>query len=90
LTSGASGFELDDRALDFPAEQTTNSREGFPMDMNEIHDYARRLLEAHGDQAEKEAAQKAVECEQGGDKSQAYDWRRIQAAISTMRGPLAS
>jgi hypothetical protein len=68
---------------------TTNSREDFQMDMNEIHDYARRLLAAHGDQAEQEAAQKAVECEQGGDKSQAHDWRRIQAAISTMRGPLA-
>jgi hypothetical protein len=60
------------------------------MDMNEIHDYARRLLAAHGDQAEQEAARKAAECEQGGDKTQAHDWRRIQAAISTMRGPLAS
>ncbi len=39
------------------------------MDMNEIHDYARRLLDAHG------------------DKYQARDWRRIQAAIKEMRGP---
>lgn len=59
------------------------------MDMNEIHDYARRLLEAHGDKAEAEAAQKAAECDQKGEKSQANDWRRIQAAISQMRGPLA-
>ena len=28
------------------------------MDMNEIHDYARRLLEAHGERAGLEAAQK--------------------------------
>jgi hypothetical protein len=32
------------------------------MDMNEIHDYARRLLEAHGERAGLEAAQKAAEC----------------------------
>ena len=30
------------------------------MDMVEIHDYARRLLDAHGDKAEWEAAQKAA------------------------------
>jgi hypothetical protein len=76
--------------LDFQAEQPPISGRIFQMDMNEIHDYARRLLAAHGDQAEQEAAQKAAECEQGGDKSQANDWRRIQAAISTMRGPLSS
>lgn len=60
------------------------------MDMNEIHDYARRLLAAHGDKAEMEAARKATECEQQNDKAQADDWRRIQAAISQMRGPHAS
>jgi hypothetical protein len=60
------------------------------MDMNEVHEYARRLLEAHGDKAELEAAQKVTECERNGDKDQANDWRRIQAAISQMRGPLES
>lgn len=60
------------------------------MDMSEIHDYARRLLSAHGDKAELEAAQKAVEYEQLRETVQAEDWRRIQAAISEMRGPHSS
>ena len=34
------------------------------MDMNEIHDYARRLLDAHGDKAEWEASQRAAKCDQ--------------------------
>jgi hypothetical protein len=38
------------------------------MDMNEIHDYARRLLEAPGDKAELEAAQKAADWKRSGDK----------------------
>lgn len=42
---------------------------------------------AHGDRAELEAAQKAAECERQGQKEQAVDWRRIQAAIKEMRGP---
>jgi hypothetical protein len=60
------------------------------MDMNEIHDYARRFVGAHGDKAEVEAAQRAAECEKQGDKSQAQDWRRIEAAIKEMRGPHSS
>ena len=34
----------------------------------EIHDYARQLLEAHGDKAVAEAAQKACVLEKKGDK----------------------
>ncbi|MEZ5874680.1 MAG: hypothetical protein R3D30_07550, partial [Hyphomicrobiales bacterium] len=60
------------------------------MDMNEIHDYARRFVGAHGDRAAMEAAQRASECEKQGDKAQAQDWRRIEAAIKEMRGPHAS
>ena len=60
------------------------------MEMNEIHDYARRFVAVHGDKAEMEAAQKAVECEKQGDKDQAEDWRRIQAVITEMRGPHSS
>ena len=37
----------------------------------EIHDYARQLLEAHGDQAVVEAAQKAVSFEKQGANDQA-------------------
>jgi hypothetical protein len=60
------------------------------MDMNEIHDYARRFIGTYGDRAEVEAAQKVTECEKQGDKVQAEDWRRIQAAIKQMRGPHVS
>jgi hypothetical protein len=60
------------------------------MDINAIHDYARRFVGAHGDKAELEAAQRALDCERQGQKAQAGDWRRIQAAIKEMRGPRAS
>lgn len=60
------------------------------MDMTEIHDYARRFIGAHGDKAELEAAQRATNCERQGDKGQAEDWRRVQAAIRQIRGPHAS
>lgn len=57
------------------------------MDTEKIHVFARSLLGAHGDKAELEAAQRAIECERQGDKDQAHDWRRIQVAIKEMRGP---
>jgi hypothetical protein len=60
------------------------------MDTNAIHDYARRFIGTHGDKAELEAAQRAAECERQGEKQQAVDWRKIQAAIKEMRGPHAS
>ena len=60
------------------------------MEAREIHDYARRFVGAHGDKAELEAAQKADECERQGQRAQAIDWRRIQAAIKEMRGPHSS
>jgi hypothetical protein len=60
------------------------------MDSMAIHDYARRFVGAHGDKAELEAAQRAAHCERQGEKKQAEDWRRIQAAIRQMRGPRAT
>lgn len=60
------------------------------MDSMAIHDYARRFVGAHGDKAELEAAQRAANCERQGEKQQAEDWRRIQAAIREMRGPRAT
>jgi hypothetical protein len=56
------------------------------MHATEIQDYARRLLETHGDKAPLEAAQKAVAFEQTGDREQAQTWRRIEAAVMLMRG----
>jgi hypothetical protein len=60
------------------------------MDTDKIHVFARSLLSTHGDKAELEAAQRAIECERHGDQSQAHDWRRIQVAIKEMRGPHVS
>ncbi len=53
----------------------------------EIQDYARQLLEAHGDKAVAEAAQKACALEKQGNKKQAETWRHIEAALKLMRGP---
>ncbi|HEY7551938.1 MAG TPA: hypothetical protein VH913_20740 [Hyphomicrobiaceae bacterium] len=56
------------------------------MHTTQIEDYARRLLEAHGEKATAEAAQKAVAFEKAGDKAQAQTWRQIEAALLVMRG----
>jgi hypothetical protein len=60
------------------------------MQETEIYDYARQLLEAHGDKAVAEAAQKARQFEQQGENEQAETWRHIEAAMKLMRGPHAS
>ena len=52
----------------------------------EIHDYARQLLEAHGDMAVVEAAQRACACEEQGQREEAETWRHIEAALKLMRG----
>jgi hypothetical protein len=57
------------------------------MQEMDIHDYARQLLEAHGDKAVVEAAQKACALEQQGQSEQAQTWRQIEAALKSMRGP---
>jgi hypothetical protein len=53
----------------------------------DIQDYARQLFEAHGDKAVAEAAQKAAALEEKGEKEQAENWRRIEAALYQMLGP---
>jgi hypothetical protein len=60
------------------------------MQISEVHDYASRLLWEHGDKAQLIAAQRAVECEKRGDRSEAEDWRRIRDTLKEMKGPLAS
>jgi hypothetical protein len=59
------------------------------MKMSEIdiQDYARQLLEAHGDKAVAEAALKASTFEKEGNTEDAETWRRIEAALKLMRGP---
>jgi len=56
----------------------------------EIHDYARQLLEAHGEIALVEAAQKARSFEEMGQTEEAETWRGIEAALKLMRGPHVS
>ncbi len=57
------------------------------MEEIEIHDYARQLLEAHGDMAVAEVAQKACSCEEMGEREEAQTWRHIEAVLKLMRGP---
>jgi hypothetical protein len=56
----------------------------------EIHDYARQLLDAHGEMAVVEAAQKARTFEEKGQTEEAETWRAIEAALKLMRGPHVS
>ncbi len=57
------------------------------MDASQVADYARRLREAHGEQAAYEAARKAAEYEKDGDAANAETWRRIEAALVERQGP---
>jgi hypothetical protein len=65
----------------------TDEEEDDAMHITQIQDYARQLLEAHGEKATAEAAQKAVAFEKAGDTEQAKTWRQIEAALILMRGP---
>ncbi len=53
----------------------------------EIQQQARMLVEAHGDKAVAEAAQKAKTLEDSGATEEAKVWRKIESAIKQMRGP---
>jgi len=57
------------------------------MQVTQIHAHARQLLDAHGSKAIVEAARKATELENNGDRAQAEIWRRIEAALRHLRGP---
>lgn len=56
----------------------------------DVHSFARQLLEAHGDKAVAEAAQRASALEKEGKREEAETWRHIEEAIRMMRGPHAS
>ena len=60
------------------------------MEETVITEYARQLMEAHGSSAIAEAAQHAVACERSKDKEGAETWRRVEAALQSMRGPRTS
>ena len=56
----------------------------------EIQDYARQLIQAHGNKAIVEAAQKARAFEEKNNAEQAKTWRHVEAALKLMRGPKQS
>jgi hypothetical protein len=53
----------------------------------DVHEFARQLLEAHGDKAIAEAAQCACTFEKEDKLEEAETWRHIEAALKMMRGP---
>jgi hypothetical protein len=57
------------------------------MQETEVYDYARQLLEAHGDKAVAEAAQRACALEKQRESEKAETWRHIETALKLMRGP---
>jgi hypothetical protein len=53
----------------------------------QIHAIARQMLEKHGPAAIAEAAQHALACENQGEADEAREWRHIEDAMKSMRGP---
>ena len=53
----------------------------------QIHMIARQMFERHGLRAIAQAAQNALECENQGDAEEANEWRHIEDAMKSMRGP---
>lgn len=60
------------------------------MQATEIQAHARKLQESFGAKAALEAAQKAKRLEDKGERDEAADWRRIEAALKQSSGPRAS
>ncbi len=50
-----------------------------------IVEQARALLEAHGDKAEAEVAQKAAAMKQAGQQDEAEQWEKVRRAIHELR-----
>jgi len=57
------------------------------MHQVEIANYARQLFEQHGPKAIALAAQRMRGAEEKGDSEDAAKWRRIEIALTEMRGP---
>lgn len=57
------------------------------MHLENMHDYAKLLVDLHGDKAELQAARKARALEQDDQGKKLELWRRIRTAIREMRGP---
>jgi hypothetical protein len=57
------------------------------MQQMDTQDYARQLLEMHGEKGVAVAARKARSFEENGNSKEADPWRHIEAAVKLMRGP---
>jgi hypothetical protein len=57
------------------------------MQAIETQDYARQLLDTHGDKAVAIAAKRACSFEEKGNSQEATTWRQVEAALKLMRGP---
>jgi hypothetical protein len=60
------------------------------MQAIDIQEYARQLLETHGDKAVVAAVNKARSFEEKGNIKEAETWRQIEKALKLMRGPRQS
>ncbi len=60
------------------------------MQLANVHEYARLLVDLHGDKAEVVAAQRERELEQDGEEEKLELWRRIRKVIHELRGPHVS
>ncbi len=56
------------------------------MELGNVHEYAKMLLDLYGDKAEVEAAQKTKQFDEEGDVEKFQQWRQIRLAIKEMRG----
>jgi Ala-tRNA(Pro) deacylase len=91
LTTDARHSSFSTRLPGNPTSGAEESDDGATrMRETEIHEYAWRLLEAHGDKAIAEVAQRACACEEQNRAQEAENWRRVEAALKVMHGPHAS
>lgn len=62
-----------------------NNRRVDQLDTLKIAEQARALLDAHGDKAEAEAAQKASTLKAAGKTDEAAQWDKVRKAIHELR-----
>ena len=79
-------FNQDHASIDNPMQCAMR----LTMQAIETQDYARQLLETHGDRAVVVAAKKACSFEEKGNSNEAKTWRQIETALKLMRGPRQS
>lgn len=56
------------------------------MNMQQVHNYARKLVDSLGPQAELEATSRLKQAENGGSAEEVENWRRIRSAVRERKG----